>query len=93
MIPDHLTSIKDWGEICSIILSHGEYAIDGTSQVEYNWEAMEQEVRLKYIKNKPIILVEKGHVPNYMYSDDFTLLNKMQAIGQGQVNYKSYRKH
>ena len=83
VLPAQLLSMRNQEEIMNLVLSHSRY--DEDSDVTYNWAGIEQDIKLKYVGNKPFIDCNSTDLPTYMYSDDFTLLNQMTQLNKHQV--------
>ena len=53
VLPAQLLSMRNQEEIMNLVLSHSRY--DEDSDVTYNWAGIEQDIKLKYVGNKPLI--------------------------------------
>ena len=81
----NIVSIHSYDEILSLVASHSEYELKETTSVTYNWAAIEQDVRHRYISNKPNIDFTEDQLKSYVYQEDFNLHNQMEALKNSQV--------
>ena len=72
-------------ELLGVILSHSEYEVRETTHITYNWQAVERELVMRYVSNKPILDFKPEHLQFYVFQEDFNLHNQLKSISDSQV--------
>ena len=72
-------------ELLGVILSHSEYEVRETTHITYNWQAVERELVMRYISNKPISDFKPEQLQFYVFQEDFNLHNQLNSISDSQV--------
>ena len=72
-------------ELLGVILSHSEYEVRETTCITYNWQAVERELVMRYVSNKPILDFNPEQLQFYVFQEDFNLLNQLKSISDSQV--------
>lgn len=74
--------------LLGVISSHVEYRLNAETKEQipdYNLEAAERDVTLRYLGQRTKIMVAADDLPSYMFHEDFNVLNQIQALSETQV--------
>ena len=84
--PAHLIRLGSEAELLEVIVSHSEYEVQERMSATYNWEAIESEIRTKYLSNKPRLQFSHGSLSFYSFSEDLNLYYQMGQLEGKQVS-------
>lgn len=85
VLSSSLVGLTDREELLTLILSHSEYELRNRSKVSYNWAAIEQEARAKYLYSKYRINCSRDQLPAYAFREDQNTMSRLSSLRTRQV--------
>lgn len=80
-----LVGLANKEELLNLILSHSEYQLANKSKVSYDWLAIEQEARAKYLYSKYRVMLTREQLPIYTFKEDLNPVSKIVSLQSNQV--------
>lgn len=89
MSETNIVCLNEEEELLDLILSHSEYTLEyevaDQANIAYNWEAIEREVRAKYLSNRYKVCFNRTHLHYFTFGGSGSVIPKVMELQRRMV--------